>query len=195
MAARKTRVNFTLSPDNVRAAQEICEERGLKLSTFVDRAIASYVKQLREPPKAPASPPAGLMVDLQALTDKRIRELFPEYFLHWFERYSEAQFGKSDLKAAVLGWIDTALEERETLPQPSPETAPPEASTPKASPSVDVPPEVVERLRRFTARQVAEASGLDRTSVTRFRSGSRSRVSEATLNRLLAGLEKLEERS
>lgn len=217
MAARKTRVNFTLSPDNVRAAQEICEERGLKLSTFVDRAIAAYVKQLRAP--ADPSPQSRTIGDLEALTDKRladwyrrcvksdrdeatdsrIEELFPGLFVEWFERYTEAKYGESDLKEAVSGWIDSALRQWETGSRPSPEAAPPATSTPKASSSapqrnVDVPEEVRERLRQFSIPQLVEATGMDRPSVTRFRTGSRTRISQANLYKLLAGLEKLEER-
>lgn len=190
MAARKTRVNFTLSPDNVRAAQEICEERGLKLSTFVDRAIAAHVKQLREPAKAPGTPGDGPSIDYKRW-ESQVTGLIPRAL----ETYLEGHYGENDLKRLFEMWTAEAIE-RATPPPPTPPADAP-TSTPKASSSarqatVDIPPEVRDRLQRFSVPQLVEATGMDRSNVSRFRSGSRSRCNVVTFNKLLAGLEKLE---
>jgi len=189
MAARKTRVNFTLSPDNVRAAQEICEERGLKLSTFVDRAIAAHVKQIREPAKAPGTPGDGPSIDYKRW-ESQVTGLIPRAL----ETYLEGHYGENDLKRLVEMWTAEAIE-RATPAPPTPPADAPKASSSARQATVDIPPEVRERLQRFSVPQLVEATGMDRSNVSRYRSGNRSRVSEVTLNRLLAGLEKLEERS
>ena len=202
MAARKTRVNFTLSPDNVRAAQEICEERGLKLSTFVDRAIAAHVKQLREPPAPPSLNEYRRPPSARESIDMGIEQYFDsptgrEYLERVITERLEAKLKREEAERTA----DEILEQFDPLPAesetPSSDTAPPAIPTPKASTSarqsaVDMPPEVLERLLQFSVPQLVEASGMDRTSVTRFRSGSRTRISQANLYKLLAGLEKLE---
>lgn len=71
------------------------------------------------------------------------------------------------------------------LPNPTTSTTPP-------SRTVDVPQEVRERLNRFTVLELVGATGMDRTNLSRFRSGNRSRVSQETLNRLVEGLTVLE---
>jgi hypothetical protein len=214
VAARKTRVNFTLSPENVKAAQAIAEERGLKLSTFVDRAIAAYVKQLREPAAPPTSPQLRTIGDLEAAADKRVRTLFPELFLEWFERYLEAKYGDNRLEMVIGQVVGKALEQCETVPRPPPGTATPEApptptavvptSTPKAAKStragsrplaVDVPEETRERLMRFSIAELIEATGMDRGTLSMVRTGKRPRLQVSTYNRVIAGLEQLESRT
>jgi hypothetical protein len=187
MAARKTRLNFTLSPENVRAAQEIAEERGLKLSTFVDRAIAAYVRQLREPAKlAPASPGTAPSIDYKRW-ESQVTGLIPRAL----ETYLEGHYGDNDLKRLVEMWTAAAIE------QSAPPTPPAGArtSTRKASrpgTSVDVPPELVERLRKFSGPQLMEATGLDRSSVSHIRTGTRNRLRAETYEKVLRGLEQLE---
>jgi len=200
MAARKTRLNFTLSPENVRAAQEIAEERGLKLSTFVDRAIAAYVKQLREPAKlAPNTPGAVPSIDYKRW-ESQITGLIPRAF----ETYLEGHYGDNDLKRLVEMW--TAASERRATPAPTVprlERPPLATATPKASkrgetalraPTVDIPPEVVERIRKFKRAAVAEATGQHPGAITKILNGERTRLRKDGYDRLIAGLEKLESR-
>lgn len=189
MATRKTRVNFTLTPENVRAAQEIAGERGLKLSTFVDRAIAAYVKQFREPALAPGSPGSAPSIDYKRW-ESQVRGLFPGVL----QEYLGTRYLYNDLETLVRLWA------REELMQAPPAVVE-EPAAPKARArtggggtrsSVDVPPELVERLRKFSGPQLMEATGLDRSSVSHIRTGTRSRLRAETYEKVLRGLEQLE---
>lgn len=216
MAARKTRVNFTLSPDNVRAAQEICEERGLKLSTFVDRAIAAYAKQLREPAAPPSLNSYRRPPSARESIDMGIEQYFDspigrEYLERVITERLEAKLkGREEerLEAEILEEFDSLPAQCETPPPGTATPAAPPAgartSTPKASTrtqtggrqsTVDVSPDVLERLRKFPVPQLVEATGMDRTNVSRIRSGNRARLQQATYDRLMAGLEQLESQS
>jgi hypothetical protein len=112
----------------------------------------------------------------------------------------------SSLGRAHLERVLEELLAKRIPPPATPSTPPaePKTSTPKASERaeivgprgiVDIPPEVRERMQKFSVPQLMEATGLDRTSVSRFRSGSRTRLSQATRDKIVAGLEQLESQS
>ena len=197
MASTKRRTNISLDTKLFKEATAYGKENGISLSALIEQGLRlrlagpDLTTAVFSAPRAPG--PYGKEIP-QGMT-----------FMTYLENFAASPIGRDFFERIIAARLEALAPPAESE-TPPPDTAPPTAltptadaptPTPKASSSapqatVDIPPEVVERLGRFTARQVAEASGMDRPSVTRFRSGSRTRISQANLNRLLAGLEKLE---
>lgn len=193
MASTKRRTNISLDTKLFKEATAYGKENGISLSALIEQGLRL---RLAGPAVLAEHTNLAPLPDLDALAGARIEEHLPQILMAWLE----SARGAERLERILVPYVNervALLKGRAAPPVTLTPTAPAPTSTPKASSSapqatVDIPPEVVERLGRFTARQVAETSGMDRPSVTRFRSGSRTRISRANLNRLLAGLEKLE---
>jgi len=196
MANTKRRTNISLDTKLFKEATAYGKENGRSLSSLIEQGLRAVLAP--SPPVLAEHTNLAPLPDLEDLAGARIEEQMPQLLMAWLE----SARGAERLERILVPYVNervALLKGRAAPPATLKPTADAPTSTPKASSStrqatVDVPPEVVERLRRFTARQVAEASGLDRTSVTRFRSGARTRCSEVTYDKLVGGLEKLEER-
>ena len=199
MANTKRRTNISLDTKLFKEATAYGKENGISLSALIEQGLRL---RLSGPAVMAEHTNLAPLPDIDALGGTRIEEHLPQILMAWLE----SARGAERLERILVPYVNervALLKGRAAAPDPATGTPTPTADaptpTPKASSrprqsTVDMPPEVLARLQRFTVPQLVEATGMDRSNVSRYRSGNRSRVSELTYDKLLAGLEKLEER-
>ena len=179
MANTKRRTNISLDTKLFKEATAYGKENGRSLSSLIERGLRAVL--------APSPPVLAEHTNLAPLPDL-------EELRAGFEAFLESPVGQTIVQAV--------LEEHVARFAPAPAPAP--TSTPKASsrkgvggtlPTVDISPELRERLRKFSGPQLMEATGMDRSSISNIRSGKRSRIQENTFKKVMAGLDKLESQS
>lgn len=171
MANTKRRTNISLDTKLFKEATAYGKENGISLSALIEQGLRARLKGPTEEANLAPSPSNR------------------EEFRAGFQAFLESPVGQTIVQAV--------LEEHVARFAPAP--AP--TSTPKASsrkgvggtlPTVDISPELRERLRKFSGPQLARATGMDRSSIALIRAGSRTRVQEGTYEKLLTGLDTCE---
>jgi len=179
MANTKRRTNISIDKKLWKRATEYGNENGRSLSSLIEQGLRAVLD----------GPPVTVEPTNLAPTPSNREELRAG-----FEAFLESPVGQTIVQAV--------LEEHVARFAPAPAPAP--TSTPKASsrkgvggtlPTVDISPELRERLRKFSGPQLMEATGMDRSSISNIRSGKRSRIQENTFKKVMAGLDKLESQS
>ena len=177
MANTKRRTNISLDTKLFKRATAYGKEHGRSLSSLIEQGLRCVLD----------GPPVTVEPTNLAPTPSNREELRAG-----FEAFLESPVGQTIVQAVLEEHV------ARFAPAPGP------TSTPKASsrqgvggtlPTVDISPELRERLRKFSGPQLMEATGMDRSSISNIRSGKRSRIQENTFKKVMAGLDKLESQS
>jgi hypothetical protein len=182
MANTKRRTNISIDSKLWKRATAYGKEHGRSLSSMLEEGLKYVIDGA--PVKAEHTNLAPSPQDITAQAEAYIRTICPEIL---------AEYLRSPPGIALVQRVAS-----ENAP-PAPATSTPKASqhVPIVFPpkTVEVSPEVRERLRKFTALQLVGATGMDRTVLSKIRSGNRSRIEKGTFEKVMAGLEQLESQS
>lgn len=186
MANTKRRTNISLDTKLFKRATAYGQENGRSLSSLIEqglRCVLDGPPVLAEHSNLPPVP----LPDLEALAGARIEEQMPQLLMAWLE----SARGAERLERILVPYVN----ERVALLKGR--AAPPATSTPKPSTSppprsVEIPLDVRDRLQKYSLKTIMEITGMDRTSVSQYRTGKRPRAEEKTLNRLVEALDVLE---
>ena len=172
MANTKRRTNISIDKKLWKRATEYGNENGRSLSSLIEQGLRAVL----DGPPVTVEP-----TNLAPSPSNR------EEFRAGFQAFLESPVGQTIVQAV--------LEEHVARFAPAP-TSTPKASKPADTalrlPPVDIPPEVVERIRKFKRAAVAEATGQHPGAITKILSGERRRLRQDGYERLIAGLEQLE---
>ena len=174
MANTKRRTNISIDKKLWKRATEYGNENGRSLSSLIEQGLRAVL----DGPPVTVEP-----TNLAPAPSNR------EEFRAGFEAFLESPVGQTIVQAVLEEHV------ARFAPAPGP-TSTPKASKPADTalrlPSVDIPPEVVERIRKFKRAAVAEATGQHPGAITKILSGERRRLRQDGYERLIAGLEQLE---
>ena len=188
MANTKRRTNISLDTKLFKTATAYGKENGISLSALIEQGLRLRLAEQSEPVLIEQTNLAPVpLPDLEALASARIEENIPELLMAWLE----SARGAERLERILVPYVN----ERVALLKGR--AAPPATSTPKPSTSppprsVEIPLDVRDRLQKYSLKTIMEITGMDRTSVSQYRTGKRPRAEEKTLNRLVEALDVLE---
>ncbi len=178
MATEKRQTIVSLDTSLLERAMAYGTENGIPIEALIEQGLGLRLDEAHVPAEECSLPPP--LPELEALADSRIREQLPQIVREWLE----SARGAECLKRLVIPYVPEATpHEPETVPY-APEAA--------EGVGVPLPLSVLARLQRQRMIRLEEATGVDIPTLHLLRTGKQSRLPKETLEKLVAGLEKVE---
>ena len=193
MAKKKRQTDISHDTSLFKRATAYGAENGLSLSALIEQGLRLRL----DGPPVPAEE-SGLsapLPDLEALVDRRIQEQLPYLVQAWLE----SARGAECLERLIVPYVHEAAEAVDIPPETVERLQQQrmirleEATGVDILPeSVDIPPETVKRLQQQRMIRLEEATGVDIPTLHLIRTGKQTRLPKETMEKLVAGLERVE---